>query len=186
METLFLACAVIGGAVLALQLVLGLLGLGHEGGLGLGLPHLEVGEAGDALNLLSIRALTAGATFFGLAGMALADNPLGALVAFPGALVAGLAAATAVAAVMRWMVRMESDGAIRLEGAVGQTGNVYLSIPGERAGPGKVHLTLQGRLVECQAVSREALPTGTAVLVIDVAGPDTLEVVPSPLIGASE
>lgn len=186
METFFLGCAIVGGAVLALQLVLGLIGVEH-GLFEAELPSgLHAGGAGDALEMLSVRALSAGLTFFGLAGMALADQPLGALLAVPGALAAGLAAAASVAALMRWMGRMESDGVVRLEGAVGRTGSVYLSIPGGREAAGKVHLNLQGRLVECRAVSRDPLPTGSAVLVIDVAGPDTVEVVPSPLLGVPE
>jgi hypothetical protein len=59
---------------------------------------------------------------------------------------------------------------------------VYLAVPGARDGAGKVHLTLQGRLVELQAVTpNDALPTGQRVLVIDVAGPDTVVVIKDPL-----
>jgi hypothetical protein len=185
MERLFLACAFAGGAILALQLVLGLLGLDHHDAAGAELGHDGHAFGADAaLNLLSVRALLAGVTFFGLAGLALAERA--AWLSLPGAALAGAAAAVAVAALMRSMLRAESDGVVRLEGAVGRTGSVYLSIPAGGDVPGKVHLHLQGRLVECQAVSREALSTGTSVLVIDVAGPGTVEVVPSPLPGASE
>ena len=66
--------------------------------------------------------------------------------------------------------------------ATGSTGTVYLAIPGERKGAGKVLLTLQNRTVEYQAVtSRGALPTGAPILVVDVVGPDTVDVVPDPI-----
>lgn len=188
MTTFFIVLSLIGGALLALQLLLGLFGLAHDLELP-GLGHLDAHDhdgdahAGEALNLLSFRALTAGVLFCGLSGWAMERASLG-LLALPVALAAGLAAATAVGWAMRAVKRMESDGAERLEQAVGLTGTVYLGIPGARAGSGKVHLTLAGRLVECRAQAELPLPTGAAVLVVDVVGPDLVEVIPSPSLGA--
>jgi hypothetical protein len=185
--TFFTVFALVGGALLALQLVLGVLGASdfHLPGMdGHDADHSgEDASASDALNLLSFRALTAGALFFGLTGLAVQEAGLG-LLALPAAVVVGVAFAAATAWVMRAMGGMESDGAERLEAAVGQSGTVYLGIPAGRAGRGKVHLTLGGRLVECQAQSEKALGTGDSVLVIDVVGPDLVEVIPSPQIGA--
>ncbi|HEU0054664.1 MAG TPA: hypothetical protein VFQ39_15870 [Longimicrobium sp.] len=177
MSTLFLACAVIGGALLALQILLGLVGVGHDWEL----PWLEhdVEVAGDALNLLSVRAVSSGLLLFGIVGLVV-ESPW---MALPLALASGAGATLAVAAAMRAVMRMESDGSVRLHRAVGETGSVYLSIPAGRAAPGKVHLTLQGRTVECRALSETALPTGSSVLVVDVVGPDLVEVVPSPALG---
>ena len=62
--------------------------------------------------------------------------------------------------------------------AVGTTGTVYLSVPGKNGGAGKVTVKVQNRTVEYQAVtSQETLATGTAVQVIAVVGPDTVEVI---------
>lgn len=186
MTTVFLVFAAVGGALLALQLLLGLLGAGEVHLPGFDLDPAEHGaelHPGDALNLISFRSLSAAALFFGLVGMAAGQAGLGLLAALP-ALLAGMAAALAVAWAMRAMTRMESDGAERLELAVGQSATVYLGIPAGRAGAGKVHLSLAGRLVECRAQAEAALPTGSSVLVIDVVGPDLVEVIPSPQIGA--
>lgn len=180
MGTLFLVCAIVGGAILAIQTVLGLVGLEHEIEIP-GLAH-DVDVPGDALNLLSVRALSAGVLFFGLAGMLAGRSWL----ALPAALGAGFAATLAVAVATRAMMRMESDGSVQMNRAIGETGQVYLGIPAGRIGPGKVHLTVQGRTVECQAVSEHALPSGSAVLVVDVVGPDLVEVVPSPFDGVTD
>jgi membrane protein implicated in regulation of membrane protease activity len=177
--TLFLVCAIVGGAILAIQTVLGLVGLEHE----IELPGLHDADVpGDALNLLSVRALAAGVLFFGLAGL-LAG---GSWIALAVALAAGFAATLAVAMATRAMMRMESDGSVQMNRAVGQTGQVYLGIPAGRAAPGKVHLTVQGRTVECQAVSEHALASGSSVLVVDVVGPDLVEVIPSPFDGVTD
>lgn len=186
MTAFFLACAILGGGVLVAQLVLGAVGGDHdvhgaELGAHLG-EHapLHGGEPTQGLHLLSVRAIAAGLAFFGVGGLAGMATPLGLLAAIPLALAAGGAAMAAVALLMRAMLRLESDGTLRVEDAVGQTGAVYLAIPAGE--PGKVHLTVRNRLVEYQAICREgALPTGASVLVVDVAGPDTVVVVPDPL-----
>jgi hypothetical protein len=84
---------------------------------------------------------------------------------------------------MRLLLRMEEDGSFDLETAIGAEGVVYPSIPKARSGQGKVHLTPEGRLVECPAISDTALPTGTQVMVIGVLGGEIVEVVPSPVLG---
>jgi hypothetical protein len=179
-ETFFLVCALLGGALLVVQVLLGMLGVvGHPGDFD---AHAHV-EGADGLNLLGVRALSAGLTFFGIGGLAGYALGLGPAAALPLAAVFGVGAAAGVAALMRALLRMESDGTVRIERAVGEAGTVYLSIPGGRAGPGKVHLTLQNRLVELQALSTHPLPTGAAVVVVDVVGPDTVEVVPTPDLG---
>jgi len=181
MSAFFLTCALLGGGLLVVQLVLGALGIGHHD-----LPHdlhHASGGAQDGLNLLSFRALTAGLAFFGVGGLAGLATPFGILAALPLALVFGGAATVGVATATRAMLKLEDDGTVHIEGAIGLSGDVYLSIPPARRGVGKVHVVLQNRLVELQAVTThaDALPTGARVLVIDVVDADTVDVVPDPV-----
>lgn len=178
---MFWVCALAGGGFILLQSLVGLMGMDGDTDADHDAGHLH---AGDGLNLLSLRAIAAGLTFLGLTGLAALDwgfpRPLALLLAA----VVGAAAAAGIAVVMRGMQRMESDGVVRAEGAVGHSATVYLSIPGGRGAPGKVHLFLQGRTVEMNAVSRDPLPTGASVMVVDVIDPETLEVAPHPQLGA--
>jgi hypothetical protein len=81
---------------------------------------------------------------------------------------------------MRSLHRLKADGTIHLERALGQSGTVYLTIPGQKSGLGKVTFRLQNRTVECQAVTPHGqLPTGSNIVVSAVLGPDTVEVVPA-------
>ena len=188
MFVFFAACAVLGAALLVLQIALASLGAHVHGDVhldvqaheGHGLAH----DAGHGLDLFSARSLTAGLAFFGVAGAAAARagwRP--GVVAFC-AVVAGLAAMIAVAWIMGQLLRLEEDGAVRESGAVGAPATVYLAIPGGRAGVGKVTLTLQGRTVEYEAVTAgDRLPTGASVVVVDVVAPGTLEVVSTPEVG---
>jgi hypothetical protein len=171
---MFWVCALAGGGFILLQSLMGLMGMDDDG------HHDHAFHAGDGLNLLSLRAVAAGLCFFGLTGLAALEWGFPRVLALPAATATGLGAAAGIAYVMRGMKRMESDGALRVEGAVGHPATVYLSIPGGRGAPGKVHLFLQGRTVEMNAVSRDPLPTGASVVVVDVVDPDTLEVAPNP------
>ena len=182
MQTFFLTCAILGGGILLIQLVLGLLGIVHDGVDAHHEVHHGTETASEGLNLLSVRALSAGVGFFGVGGMAGMASPFGLLAAIPLGIALGLAAMVGTALVTRWMLTMEDDGSVSIHGAVGTTGTVYLTIPGERKGTGKVLLTLQNRTVEYQAVTSQGpLPTGASILVVDVVGPDTVDVVPDPI-----
>jgi hypothetical protein len=185
MSAFFLTCALLGGGLLVVQLILGALGIGdhgaHDGHYGHGAPH-------EGLHLFSFRALSAGLAFLGVGGMAGLATPFGLLAAIPLAVLFGGGAMIAVATATRAMLKLEDDGTVHIEGAIGLSGDVYLSIPPARRGFGKVHVVLQNRLVELQAVTThaDALPTGARVLVIDVVGPDTVDVVPDPAVLPSE
>jgi hypothetical protein len=175
MMSLFWGCLLLGGVVTLLQFGATAIGLDHD-------LHADAHDiASDGLNLFSIRAIAAGLAFFGLAGIAGARLGFGAPLSFIGALAAGGLAATGVAVVMRAMLRLNTDRTFQLEGTVGIGGNVYLSIPGARSGTGKVHLTVQQRIMELDAVTPDgAIETGARVLVIDVIAPATVVVVPEP------
>lgn len=173
MSTLFLVCAILGGVVVVLQFALAL--LGHDA------DHDLAHDAAEGLQLFSVRALAAATAFFGIAGRAALAAGLGSLVATLVALPVGLLAGLGVAAAMRMIGRVESDGVLRIEGAVGLPARVHVRVPAQRSGAGKVMLSLQDRLVELRAVTaREELPSGTSVVVVDVVDPETVEVAATP------
>jgi uncharacterized membrane protein len=171
MEDIFLLCAVVGGVVLLAQVLLAVFGIDHD------LPEPTAG-----LELLSVRALAAATTVFGGVGMALTPGLPLALAAGVALLPAG-AAAAGTAWLTRMMLRLESDGSLKLDGASGQIGTVYTPIPGDGVGTGLVHFTLQGRTIELSARTRDGvlLPTGASVLVVSVdPETETAEVIPTP------
>jgi len=177
-STFFLVCAIIGGTVLVLQLILGIVGIGADS-----LDFAGDASASDAFHLFSARAIAAGLAFFGVGGIGMLALGLPDALALIPALAIGAAALVGTAMLLRGFGRLEDDGTVVLERALGEPATVYLRIPGHRAGPGRVMLTLQNRTVECEAVTAlEALPTGTPVVVVDIIGPETVEVAPVPTI----
>jgi hypothetical protein len=189
-QLFFLACAVFGGGILILQLVLGVLGLDHAGahevdhGGSISARGLDdhAGTA-DALHLGSARAIAAGLTFLGLGGLFGLELGVGAVLSVAIGIAFGGVAHVGTAMALKAMSKFEQDRTLVLDRAIGQTGTVYLAVPAESHGMGKVHVSVQDRLIECPAISRhEAIPTGSSVLVIDVDDerPGTLVVVPNP------
>lgn len=179
MTTLFWICILLGGGIVMLQLGASLVGLHHDA------PHGTIGHGmvSEGLHLLSLRALSAGVAFFGVGGLAGLRLGVPVLVAVAIAVVAAAIATAGVAVVMRSMHRLEGDQSFRLVNAVGLSGDVYLGIPARRSGTGKIHLTVQERLVELDAMtSDDGIVTGTRVLVVDAIAPATVMVVLQPRI----
>ena len=180
---LYLACAVFGGLLLVLQLAGGLFGTdgdaSHAGSGGDGAHH----HGPPTLQLPTLRTLAAAVAGFGLAGAGLRAGGTSAGLTLAGALATGLLAGLAVAALTRLLLRFESDGTVQLARAVGLPATVYVPIPRAGNGAGKVQLALQGRVVECTAVTADDAPlaTGSTVLVVDVANGDTLVVATDPV-----
>jgi hypothetical protein len=181
---LYLACAVFGGLLLVLQLAGGLFGgdgdASHAAGDSGGGGHHH---GAPTLQLPTLRTLAAAIAGFGLAGAGLRAGGTSPVLTLAGALAIGLVAGLAVAALTRLLLRFESDGTVQLARAVGLPATVYVPIPRSGGGSGKVQLALQGRVVECTAITADDAPlaTGSSVLVVDVANGDTLVVATDPV-----
>jgi hypothetical protein len=183
---IFLVCAAVGGTLLLCQFVLNLLSLGHHD-----VDHdhtLDQGHDVDHdhdsswyVGILTFRAVVTAVTFFGLGGLVAVEATLGPEVAIGLAVASGAGALFAVAWLMKSLHHLKDDGTVHIDRAVGKTGIVYLSIPANQSGAGKVTVKVQNRTVEYLAVTRqESLATGTPVQVVAVISSNTVEVAPVP------
>jgi len=206
MMYVFVICAVAGGTVMLCQFALTLLGMGGDvagdslhhgtdfdagadGGLPVDHDHTDISElssdghhAAWFVNVISFRSIVAAITIFGLAGLA-ADaaelRPAGQWII---ALAMGGAAMYGVAWTLSIMRRLNADGTVRIQRAVGQLATVYVPIGPHPERAGKVQIKLQDRLVELEAVTSAdaCLPTGSRVRVVGLIG-NRLEVEPVPI-----
>lgn len=180
MDTAFLICAALGATLLVCEVVAGMLGFGHDHDTDTGGDHdtdNPDGHGNSLFGMLSVRTATAAVLFFGLGGLTARYYGAEEWQAFGGAVGAGLLALYAVAMVMKSLKGLKSDGTARIDRAIGRTGTVYLRVPGARVGAGKVHLMLQNRTVEYQAItSGDELATGRPIKVVAVVNSDTVEV----------
>ncbi len=176
METLFLICAVVGGTILVLQLFATLLGLGGDHDF----DHSDLDSSHTAdwfLGVLTVKTVIAAAAFFGIGGMIALTSGANQWSALGVAVGSGVVALYLVAAVMRSLHGLRADGTARIERALGRAATVYLRVPGDRAGAGKIHMNLQNRTVEYQAMTDgPELPTGSQVKIVGIVNSDTVEV----------
>lgn len=133
--------------------------------------------------MLSFRTMVAAIAFFGIAGLGAMEAEAAPITAVIVALAAGIAAMYGVFWLMQTLARLQAEGTVRVQRALGKHATVYLRVPGEHSGMGKVQVNLQNRTMEYEAMtSGPALPTGAEVVVVDVVSPGVLEVqsVPEP------
>ncbi len=193
MATVFLICAVVGGTILVCQFVLTVIGLGGESfDLADDLPDsydggdfgdLEAGEHHGStfmFGVLSFKTLVAAVTFFGLAGMAARTGGLSLAMQLLIAMVCGGSALMIVHWLMRTLFQLGQSGTLDVTNTIGKTATVYIPIPGENGGTGKVQMKVQERLAEFAATtsSPDKLITGAKVVVVDVIDGSTLKVEP--------
>jgi hypothetical protein len=185
-EKLYLVCAVIGGILFVVRLILQFVGADGGGDSDVGDVDVDGGfedvatDVDDAylsFKVLSFQGLTAFFMMFGLVGLAMMrqgdQSPASSLLA---ATLAGLGTVWIIGMIFRKAGTLQASGNIKLSNAVGQEGEVYLTIPGE--GKGKAKITVQERLRIYEAVSKNKveLPTGQRVRVVEVTPQDVLVV----------
>ena len=88
----------------------------------------------------------------------------------------GIALVVAVMYLFKWLSSMQQSGNINVyKAAVGCQGKCYLVIPGERAGEGKVQISIQGAVREYNAVTDgDTIKTGTPIKVVETINANTL------------
>ena len=187
MEWFFLLCAVIGGTLFMIRLVLQFVGgdtdMDVDGDIDIDVDmdgDIDADAGGDSdvsFRLLSLQGITSFALMFGLVGLAMmrqsGRNAIWALVA---ATVAG----SATFWLMQWIFNkakvLQSSGNIKMKNAVGKEGDVYLTIPSH--GTGKARVSIQDHLKVWEATtnSNQEIKTGERVRVTGVVSGNVLVV----------
>ena len=92
----------------------------------------------------------------------------------------GVALVAVVMYLFKWLSGMQQSGNINVyKSAVGCNGTVYLTIPADRGGEGKVQISINNAVREYDAVTDgDALKTGTPIRVTEVINANTVLVEP--------
>ncbi|MFT4175432.1 MAG: hypothetical protein QM627_02140 [Luteolibacter sp.] len=141
---------------------------------------LDPGDHSSGLSFFSIRGVTAFFVGFGWMGVVMLKAGHGLPLAITAGSLVGLALMCAIFLMMKSMLRLQSSGTLDYGNAVGQIGNVYVTIPPNQQSGGQIEILLQGRLIMADALSRGAEPLrpGTKIKVIEKIGHSTLVVEP--------
>jgi hypothetical protein len=170
---IFFGIAFIATAVLLLQIALMIFGLDHVFG-------VEDLAAGDGMGIISVRSITG---FFGGLGwtgvIALRKGMSVPAATIVGTLV-GVVLMLSVALFMKLIYSLRESGTLDYNNAIGHVGTVYIAIPANQQGPGKVRVLVQGRVTIIAAFteSEEKIPTQQKVKVVGLIDERTLLVEP--------
>lgn len=152
-EKIYWIVAIAGSALLLILIVMTLVG-GDVEDLGDVDTDIE-GDTGIGFQFLSFKNLMGFLTIFGWSGIACMENGLatGATIAI--SVICGLVMMLAMASLFYYLAKLQSSGTLQLKNAVGQIGEVYLTIGANRSKIGKVSINVQGTLRELQALTDE-------------------------------
>lgn len=165
--------AVISGVIFLVQLILTLVGIDSD-------IDTDVDFDGDTtdfggLSLFSIRSIVNFFLGFGWTGVGLWGHVENVYLLYVLSVIAGLLLAVVCLFVMRKLKRLEKNGAYRLQDAIGKTCSVYLRVPANRSGKGKIQISLGGSIHEINAVTDgEQISTGNTVEVLSVVDSSTV------------
>ena len=169
MHSVYWGLAVFGSIFFGITCLLAIIGVGGvDDGLdmdadGAALDHIDHGFLD--FNLFSIRSILAFLTVFGWGGVMWGHH---GWIGFIGAFAAGTATMFLTALVIWGLMKLQTSGTVSNRQFVGQTGSVYLSIPGGRTDSGKVTIRFKGATRELKAVADEPIPNGSAVVVVEL------------------
>lgn len=137
-------------------------------------------DTGIGFQFFTFKNLVAFFTIFSWAGISCMDAGYGKGVTILVSTIAGLIMMFIMGALIYYINKLVSSGTLKLENAVGNVGEVYLTIGANRSKIGKVHVNIQGALRELDALadSEENLKTGTVVEVKEITGTGILIVQP--------
>ena len=133
-------------------------------------------DMGSGMNLYTFRNLVNFFLGFGWTTILLQNSVKSTALLIFIALMVGCALVAVVMYMFKWLSTMQQSGNIDVyKAAVGCTGTVYLTIPGERSGEGKVQITINNAVREYAALAdSDTLKTGTPIKVVEVINPSTM------------
>lgn len=160
-EQIYWGIALISSAIFVIQLILTLIGLDAD---------LEADvDGGDGLGIISLRSLITFTTFFGWGGIVAMERDLSTGKVVMLAFLAGFLAMVALAYALSQMLKLQESGTVDVINAISKEGQVYLRIPVAKDGKGMIHVNMENKLMEFEAISDGAeIPTGSKVRITDV------------------
>ena len=136
----------------------------------------EAAHASSGMNLLTFRNFINFLIGFGWTAILLQKSVPATGLRMLISIAVGVVLVILVMLLFKWLTNMQETGTINVyKSAVDCEGTVYLTIPGERAGEGKVQITINNAVREYAAVTDgPTLKTGQRIRVVEAVSANTL------------
>lgn len=164
---LYWALAVPFTVFFVLQLVLSFVGADSPDDL----PDADIeADHGIGFQFFTLKNLVGFFTIFGWAGIASIQSGASVTVSMVVATISGLAMMSIMAGLFYLLMKASADGTMKIEKAVGEVGEVYLTIQSKRGAMGKVQIKVSGALRTLDAITDDDadIQTGKMVTVSKV------------------
>ena len=170
---IFWGSAIISTVIMLIQTILSLIGMSDL--------DLEVGVDGglddcSGADLFTIKNIVNFFVGFGWAGVSFRPYIESDLLLVLISLLVGVCFVIIFIIIFKQLMKLESNSAVGADACVGRTADVYLRIPANRSGKGKIQLSLNGAAREFDVVTDESepIPSGAVVTVQEVVGKSLL------------
>jgi membrane protein implicated in regulation of membrane protease activity len=111
------------------------------------------GDLGHSWGLFSVRGVFGFFLGLGWGGLIALQRGFSGVVSIIIGSLAGFIIAFFLSLLMKGINTLRSEGTLKMENAIGQTGTVYQRIPAKRGGQGKIQIVVQGQLQTLEAVT---------------------------------
>jgi hypothetical protein len=140
-------------------------------------PDAEISaDHGAGFQFFTIKNLIGFFTIFGWVGIAMIESGAGTFASVSVAAISGVLMMSVMAGLFYLLMKAQYDGTMKIEKAVGQTGEVYLTIMSRRGGLGKVQVNVMGALRTLDALTDDEfdIQTGKIVRVSNIVNGNTI------------
>ena len=162
LQHVFFCMAVPALLLMVIQTILSVIGADHD-------MDTDIDVDIDCLSFFTIRGLVAFFLVGGTVGFFVAENKSLWWLAILLAVVSGVLARIGMAFLVRLILKLQNEGNVDANNAVGKKGTVYIRIPKKGEGTGKINVLVQESYSEFDAMSNgEELQTGTNVLIVGI------------------
>lgn len=172
----FWVCAIGGSAIFIIQALLTMIGMDSTD-VDVDYDGADTMDLGGSISLFSIKNFVNFIVGFGWAGVCLADLIDNKVTLSLIATLVGIGFVAMFFYLRKQTKKLEHNGAFRIEDCIGKTVNVYLRIPAQKSGTGKVQVSLNGSVHEINAMTEgDALPSGQKAVISSVIDDSTVMV----------
>ena len=174
---IFWGCAVVASLIFLVQMVLTLIGM-DSSDMDVDFDGANTMDLGGGLNLFTIKNFIGFLVGFGWAGVCFYNSITSSILLILVAVIVGLLFVGIFVVIYKQTKKLEHNGAFQIDEVNGTTVSVYLRIPAQGSGKGKVQVSQNGSVHELDALTDgEEIPSGAKVKVVEIVDNETVKVV---------
>ncbi len=170
---IFWGCALVSSIFMVVQLALSLIGMG-DFEFDADAASADGLDFSGGMDLFTVKNFTNFFVGFGWAGISLREYIDSDLTLIIISAIVGLLFVAIFIMIFKQLMKIEGSTAVGVEATIGRKADVYLRIPANRSGKGKVQLSVNGAVKEYNAMTDDAEPiaSGGIVEIIEMLGKD--------------